>query len=218
MAMRMNHCTTCKKHFFLTESRCPHCGTEAAGGPMARFVRQARMGGLLLFTALTTTACYGTPAMNQLPVKNPGTVIEVPKDKALPVKVGTAYLYITPISSAEESQGLALSTATIDGAKLTLRSADNRHVITLEVPSADTFKPGPGVRDAVDVSQMKSLSVMTAYAKDDGLIVPVNWSFPGQQPVTGVLQIAQVSETAISGTLLLNNNGESVQLYFNAAR
>lgn len=217
MAIRMNHCTACRKHFFLTESRCPHCGQEAAGGPVSRFVRQAQMGGLLLFTALTTTACYGTPVMNQLPVDDPGTVIQVPKDKALPGQVGTAFLYITPKGGAEVNQGLHLGKATIVGTKLTLRSVDNRHVITIEVPSADTFKVGSGVRDAVDVSQMKSLSVVTGYTAN-GDTVPVSWSFPGQTPITGVLQIAQVSETAIAGTLLLENNGQSVQLYFNAAR
>lgn len=217
MAIRMNHCTACKKHFFLTENLCPHCGQEAAGGPVSRFVRQAQMGGLLLFTALTTTACYGTPVMNQLPVNGPSTAVEVPKDKQLPTTNGTAYLYITPKDGAEVNQGLTLARATIEGTKLTLRSADNRHVVTIEVPSADAFKVGSGVRDAVDVSQMKSLSVITAYMAN-GQTMPISWSYPGQTPVSGVLQIAQVSDATISGTLLLNSNGQSVQLYFNAAR
>jgi hypothetical protein len=41
---------------------------------------------------------------------------------------------------------------------------------------------------------------------------------PGSPAVTGVLQLSRVDEEAIGGTLLLNADNRSYQLYFLATR
>ena len=219
MAMRMNHCASCQKHFFLTATTCPHCGAEAEIGPVSRFVRQARMGGLMLFTALTTTACYGTPAMMapDAPLRTPGTA--EPIDKHVPQAAGNAFVFITPKGQTTEAkETVPLGLATVSGAILILQSRDGKHRVMVEAPTEDAFKAGTGVREAVDVSQMKALEVHSSFPSGTGgERTNLDWVLPGDTPITGVLQLAKVTEEAISGTLLLQSNGQSVQIYFNAA-
>ncbi|MNS40735.1 hypothetical protein D3C72_730620 [compost metagenome] len=218
MAMRMNHCPSCRKHFFLTDARCPHCGTEAAGGPAARFVRQAKMGGLLLFTALTTTACYGTPAL----VQNPNTLppgIEEPKER-VPVTIGTAFVFVRDTGGISAKETLKMQAATIDGAVLTLRSVtDPSFKVVIEADSAAAFQPVQGVREALPVEKMKRLEVEAGYASGTGgERTLVTFKGPGGANLKGTLQLSRLDDIAIGGTLIVGEGDKQVTLYFLAER
>ena len=220
MAMRMNHCSSCQKHFFLTENQCPHCGASVSGGRMSRFVRQARMGGLMLFTALTTTACYGSPALMDPPNVVPGPGSAEPKEKKQPGEVGVGYLFITPKAGQREvGQTLRLDKAQIDGAKLILRSTDGQFKLAVEAPSAEAFAEAPGVRESLNLDQMKMLEVEGSFVSGPGgERTLVTMGAPGTPGLTGVLQLSRVEATSVGGTLLLSGNGQTLQLYFLAAR
>jgi hypothetical protein len=218
MAMRMNHCTSCRKHFFLTDARCPHCGTEATGGPAARFVRQAKMGGLMLFTALTTTACYGTPAL----VQNPNTLppgVEEPKER-VPSTIGTAFMFVRDTGGVSARETLRLKAASIQGAVLTLRSATAAGVmVVIEADSAAAFEPVQGVREALPVEKMKRLEVEAGYGSGTGgERTLVTLKGPGGASLKGTLQLSRLDEAAIGGTLIVSEGDKQVTLYFLAAR
>lgn len=55
-------CPSCARHRRQGSAPCPHCQAPGPAGTLAaRLTRHARIGGLALFTAVTATACYGTP-------------------------------------------------------------------------------------------------------------------------------------------------------------
>lgn len=218
MAMRMNHCTACQKHFFLHENACPHCGEAIAGGRMSRFVRQARMGGLMLFTALTTTACYGSPAVVNYPGNNPGMTNQEPLEKKAPTELNIAYVFVTPKAGERESgQTVRLNKAVITGNTLTLTS-DGDVKLVIEASSADAFTVKPGVRDALNVEQMTKLEAEASYLTASGARRLVTIKSPGSAAVSGVLQLSRLDDKTVGGTLLLNADGQSLQLYFLAER
>ncbi|MFN3431609.1 MAG: hypothetical protein ACK46X_16855 [Candidatus Sericytochromatia bacterium] len=218
MAMRMNHCTSCRKHFFLTDARCPHCGTEAAGGPAARFVRQAKMGGLLLFTALTTTACYGTPALVENPNRMPPG-IEEPKER-VPSTIGTAYMFVRDAGGVSSKQTLRMRSASIEGAVLSLSSIDADGVkVTIEADSAAAFQPVQGVREALPVEKMKNLLIEASYPSGTGgERTLVTLKGPGGANLKGTLQLSRLDDVAIGGTLIVGEGDKQVTLYFLAER
>lgn len=219
MAMRMNHCTECQKHFFLHENACPHCGAALAGGRMSRFVRQARMGGLMLFTALTTTACYGSPAVVNVPHGDGGVTNQEPIEKKAPTELNRAYQFVTPTQYARESgRSFQLDKAVITGNTLTLTGDGGQFKLIVEVASPEAFAAKAGVRDAINVEQMVKLEAEGSYFDLNGNPRLITMKAPGSPAVTGVLQLSRVDETAIGGTLLLNADNRSYQLYFLAAR
>jgi rRNA maturation protein Nop10 len=219
MAMRMNHCTSCRKHFFLTDARCPHCGTEAAGGPAARFVRQAKMGGLMLFTALTTTACYGTPALVEGPNRPLPPSVEEPKER-VPTTLGTAFLYARDAGGAADPRTVRLMTASIEGAVLKLSSTlANGVTLTIEADTAAAFQPVQGVREALPVEKMKRLEIDAAFTRGTSSeYTHVNFKGPGGAALKGTLQLSRLDETAIGGTLIVSEGDKQVTLYFLAGR
>lgn len=219
MAMRMNHCTECQKHFFLHENACPHCGAAIAGGRMSRFVRQARMGGLMLFTALTTTACYGSPAVVNVPDGNGGMTNQEPLEKKAPTELSRAYQFVTPTQYARESgRSFRLDKAIVSGNTLTLTGDGGQFKLVVEAASAEAFAAKAGVRDAINVEQMVKLEAEGSYFDLNGNPRVITMKAPGSPAVTGVLQLSRVDATAIGGTLLLNADGRSYQLYFLAER
>lgn len=220
MATRMNHCTTCQKHFFLTEQQCPHCGAAVSGGRLSRFVRQARMGGLMLFTALTTTACYGSPALMDPPNAPSGPLNAEPREKKQPTELGVGYLFITPkAGERERGQTLRLEKAKIEGAKLVVASTDGYFKLVVEAPDAAAFAELTGVREALNVDQVKMLELEGSFPSGSGgERTLVTMGAPGTPGLTGVLQLSRVDASSIGGTLLLSANGQTVQLYFLAAR
>lgn len=218
MAMRMNHCTACQKHFFLHENACPHCGAAIAGGRMSRFVRQARMGGLMLFTALTTTACYGSPAVVNVPDGNGGMTNQEPLEKKAPTELNIGYVFVTPKAGERESgQTVRLNKAVVTGNTLTL-SSDSDFKLVIEASSAEAFAVKPGVREALNVEQMTQLEAEASYYTASGAKRLVTIRVPGSAAVSGVLQLSRLDEKAVGGTLLLNADGQSLQVYFLAER
>lgn len=219
MAMRMNHCTACQKHFFLHENACPHCGEAISGGRMSRFVRQARMGGLMLFTALATTACYGSPAVVNYPGNSPGMTNQEPLEKKAPTELNIAYVFVTPKAGDREyGQAVRLNKAVVTGNTLTLSGNGNDLKLVIEAASADAFAVKPGVRDALNVEQMTKLEAEASYLNANGVRPLVTIKAPGGAAVTGVLQLSRLDDKTIGGTLLLNADGQSLQLYFLAER
>lgn len=68
--MTLRTCTTCQRHYQDQEPSCPFCATASAPGS-PRLSKRLALGGLMLLTAATATACYGTP-----PVPAPGAPSE----------------------------------------------------------------------------------------------------------------------------------------------
>jgi hypothetical protein len=186
---------------------------------MSRFVRQARMGGLMLFTALTTTACYGSPAVVNVPERNGGLTNQEPLEKKAPTELNRAYQFVTPTQYARESgRSFQLEKAVITGNTLTLTGDGGQFKLIVEVASAEAFAAKAGVREAINVEQMVKLEAEGSYFDLNGNPRLITMKAPGSPAVTGVLQLSRVDETAIGGTLLLNSDNRSYQLYFLAAR
>lgn len=208
---QMTHCSGCQKHYFRHEAACPHCGAAGRSGPVRAFVRQAKMGGLMLFTALTTTACYGTPAM----IEGPGGVMppgyEQPEPK-VPATPGVAYAFLQPKEGETAQRTLKLKDAELTGAMLTIGSADGRLKVTIEVIDAAALRPADGVQESIPLSAMKALTVE---ATVDGERLAIQ--APGEVSA-GYLQIARLDDETIGGTLRLEKDGQVFDLYFLAGR
>jgi hypothetical protein len=60
----MRPCTACRRHVQDEETACPFCGTDLPiGSGRPRLMKRLALGGVMLVTAATATACYGTPPL-----------------------------------------------------------------------------------------------------------------------------------------------------------
>lgn len=207
---QMSPCSQCQRLYFAREAHCPHCGALAVASPVGRFVRQAKMSGLMLFTALTTTACYGTP---QMVVEPPGKVPpgqEQPLTR-VPASVGKAYVFLTGQNGSKIYQRtVEVGTAAVEPRKLAFGSG---RWLTVNIEaSADVFVPVEGAREAIPLESLKGLVVKV----DDG--VKTRTFSPAEESLKGTLQIARVDDGAIGGVLRLEQNGELLEVYFLAPR
>lgn len=59
----MRPCEACRRHVRHDETACPFCGTDLTASVTGRprLMKRLALGGAMLFTAATATACYGTP-------------------------------------------------------------------------------------------------------------------------------------------------------------
>ena len=232
----MNHCPACRQHFLLHEHLCPHCGAAAPGGRMGRYVRQARMGGLMLFTALTTTACYGSPPMPGTLPRVPRTPIEQPLPK-LPTTIGTAYVFVTPKGQAKQAITLKLAAATLEGTAFTLteasaggaaaggetsggEAAGPPFTVSIEAAEASAFvapaKDEPFL--ALPVEKMRRLSLSGTYQDAKGRQATVAVALPGATAAQGNLQLSRLEDDVVAGVLRVDYADTLIEVYFLAAR
>lgn len=217
--------SACAQHHFATESRCPHCGAAARPGLAARVVRQAKMSGVMLFTALTTTACYGVPAAMDVPLPGqPGYEQPLPR---VPAETNTAYVFATPAGSAKAEQTARGVWARVDGDRLTVSSVRGDGFgfeFSLQAPSAEAFAALQGVRQPLDVAEMKALTAVVNYNDP-----PLPSSTPpspkrltlelaGAKAAQGSLQLSRVDESAMGGVLRVEIDGTLLEIYFLAGR
>lgn len=207
---QMSPCNQCQRLYFAREAFCPHCGATAVASPVSRFVRQAKMSGLMLFTALTTTACYGTP---QMVVEPPGQVPpgqEQPLTQ-VPAAIGKAYVFLTGQNGYKIYQRtVEVGTAAVEPRKLAFGSG--RWLTVNMEANADAFVPVEGTREALPLESLKSLVVTV----DDG--VKTRTFSLAEEGLDGSVQISRVDKDAVGGVLRLEQNGELVEIYFLAPR
>lgn len=204
----MSFCPTCQQHHYQDEAACPRCLGVPASRP-SEIARRLKMGGLLVFTALTTTACYGAPPPAFIPVG--GSIFQGPSEK-VPTKSGTAYLYVTRKGESAVQSNLSLETATFDGTKLGFKSSNAAREleVSLEAADATAFAIQAGARAALPLEKLKSFSLSTILSGGS----PVNVTLPGKEAITGNLQIDNVTDTTIGGVLTLDMDGVTVRCYF----
>ena len=66
--MSLRSCPSCGRHHFAHETRCPFCQAAVApGADRPSLTKSAALGGLMVLTAVTATACYGAPPLMGLP-------------------------------------------------------------------------------------------------------------------------------------------------------
>ena len=225
----LNHCAACRQHYFLHEHACPHCGAAAPGGRLGRYVRRARVGGLMLFTALTTTACYGSPSyVGSLPARTKPSV-EQPLPK-VPTAIGTAYVFVTPKGKAKQQATIRLDKAVLEGTALTLHEAAPEagasmpliRVATLLIEAADAKAFQAPAKDeafqALPIAQMKKLEVAGSYVDEKGRQATVEVKLPGATAAQGGLQLSRLDEGAIAGVLRVDYADTLIEVYFLAAR
>jgi hypothetical protein len=242
--MAMTQCTACQRHFFARESRCPHCQAEGARSPLAAILRQAKMGGLLLFTAFTTTACYGTPAVMMPPGGRPNLATEQPLRK-VPATAGKAYVFVSNSKGVVASRTIGLeSTSVPGGTELSLVGMPGPSSFSLRIKAKDAsvFAERQGVIAALPVEAMAELTLQASLAgvsaspSASGVPSPsesasapeapapttpptvVSIAAPGSTPVQGQLQLSRSDADAIGGTLRLQSGDTLVEIYFLAER
>lgn len=125
-------CASCHRHHAAVEAHCPHCGvgeTKREGlrlqaqGPWDRAVKRLKVGGLMAFTAVSASACYG-PAMPIVPGNLPNRPKPVASDSAA---TGTASP--KPVASA---QATASGTVQVDP------------IATAQAAATGSASPDPG--------------------------------------------------------------------------
>lgn len=203
-------CRACHRHHASHETACPHCGAaHQPTRPRPVFVRNLKLGALLAFTAATTAACYGTPVQDR---PNPRPSVETAAEK-VPTKKGTAFLFVTPTGAAKATDTLQLEKAKVEGSRLTISSVTVDFTATLELPSADKLVPGTTL-------DLKELAFLYARARTfkDGEPTDVVATLPGAQEVTGTLTLSAVTDTVISGSLIVQTPDAKLALYFSSDR
>lgn len=223
----MNHCRACRRPYFLHEAACPFCGVQAPGGRMGRYVRRAKVGGLMLFTALTTAACYGSPPPPGTIPRNLKPAAEQPLAK-MPTRPGTAYLFVTPKGKAKTGATLQLEKALLEGTALKVNTAPlpdsalpvSEFFMSIEAAEVAAFQ-APGKNEAfqpLPVEKMKLLQMAVPYADEKGRTVNLEVSVPGSTGAQGVLQLSRLDDDAVGGVLRIDYADTTVELYFLAAR
>ena len=89
--------------------------------------------------------------------------------------------------------------------------------LTVESENAADFAPladPKASRAALPVDKLKAFALEVTEGLDR---TALKAALPGQDKVTGTLQVASVTAAGISGVLLVDVDGVTVQLYFNAA-
>lgn len=223
----MNHCQACRQHYYLHERACPHCGTAAPGGRVGRYVRRAKLGGLMLFTALTTTACYGAPPPPGTQPKGKGTVIEQPLSK-VPTTAGTAYVFVTPKGVGKQGSTLTLATAVLEGGVLSFKEGapgggavtDTALSIVIEAADPQAFQPPAkdAAFPALPVEKMKRLEVSAKYTNAQGRKVNAEVKSPTEAGIQGTLQLSQMDSVSVGGVLQVDKADMLIEVYFLAAR
>lgn len=223
----MNHCRACQRPYYLHEDACPFCGVAAPGGRAGRYVRRAKVGGLMLFTALTTAACYGAPPPPGALPKNSKPGVEQPLTK-MPTTPGTAYLFVTAKGKPRQGSTLQLAAAVLADGTLTIKEgatggglvpADPLS-ITIEAADAAAFEP-PAKNEAyqpLPVEKMKRLELSAAYTTDLGRKAILEVKLPGASGVEGLLQLSQLQDDSVGGVLRIDYADTLIELYFLAAR
>lgn len=211
---KMSACLSCKQHYFRNEAACPHCGAlTPAANPVAGLAHRARMGGLMLFTALTTTACYGTPMPQGALPPNGGAAIERPLPR-VPSTPGTANLFVTPKGEAQGSRVVTLESVTLVGNKLTLKG--NGVDIQIEAQDDTVFKSFEGIKAALPVEQMKGLWATVSHGAEGRANTQYTFAAPGEKAAIGVLQLSSFETDDVAGFLKLESEGVTMELYFRA--
>lgn len=211
---KMSACLTCHQHYFRSEAACPHCGAlTPAANPVAGLAHRARMGGLMLFTALTTTACYGTPAPPGALPPNSKVAVEEPLPR-LPV-TGKANLFLTPKGEAPEKRVVTIESVTLVGNKLTLKG--NGVDVQIEAVDDTVFKSFTGVKEALPVEKMKGLWATVTSTAPGKANTMYTFAAPGEKAPFGTLQLASFEDNDVAGHLKLEVDGTVMELYFRAA-
>lgn len=226
----MNHCQACRRPYFLHEAACPFCGVQAPGGRVGRYVRRAKVGGLMLFTALTTAACYGSPPPPGTIPRNLKPSAEQPLTK-MPTTVGTAYLFVTPKGKAKSGRTLTLEKAVLEGSALNFRTPGNPETppqalpisefyVNIEATDASAFN-APGKNEAfqpLPVEKMKFFTMSAPYTDEKGRTVFLEVNVPDGTGAQGTLQLSRLDDEAVGGVLRIDYADTTVELYFLAAR
>jgi hypothetical protein len=210
---KMSACLQCQQHYFRNEAACPHCGASTpAANPLAGMSKRVRMGGLMLFTALTTTACYGVPAPvgPQGPTKAPTAVERVP------TQVNRGNLFVTPKGGTRTSRVVTLESAILNGNRINIKG--NGLDILIEAMDDTVFKPFTGVKEALPVEKMKNLWVTVSDQQVGSPSQTYTFAAPGDKAPMGSLQLSNFDETNVSGHLKLEVDGTLMELYFSVQR
>jgi hypothetical protein len=213
----MNQCSACQQHFYARESACPHCQAPAPANPVRRWADHVRKSGILLFAALTTTACYGTPPYpGVMPKPLPGT--EQPL-KRVPTTLNTAYFFVSGSGSLVQTT-LQLQGAVLSGNHLELHgSGASAFNFVAQAKAQDAFTQKGNIFDAVQVSDLDSLT-LDAYDPTQEAGTPAMYQVrvPGDDDVTGTVQLSSVDDKSVAGTLLIQKGQMVIEVYFWAAR
>lgn len=229
---KMTHCAGCRQHFFASEARCPHCGASAPAGPFTRMARSMRAGGLMVFTALTTTACYGVPSPGMLDAPLPGQPGYEQPLPQVPSSRNRAHVFVTPRGGVKSAQTAHSVWARIEGNKLQLtseRGAGYGFDVMIEAPDASAFASAPGVREPLTVQQMTALSAEVSYYDVAGLASSapepdparyksITLRLPAATAAQGNLQLSRVDDETVGGVLRAEIDGTLIEIYFLAGR
>lgn len=217
-------CAACQRPHRADERACPFCQALTPKSPFGSdLVRTVKVGGLLAFTAVATAACYGAPMPpgSTPPVRPSASASAGAMEEKVPTATGTATRFVTPKGGKQAGEKIKLAKALLADSQLVLAPASaaptNLFSLKVTAESMAAFEATGGVYKAIDLET----------AKD----VEIAWGTPGAtdpakggtatkatNKIKGTLQLANVTATAISGTLLAEVDGTTVAIYFNAAR
>lgn len=211
---KMSACLSCQQHYFRNEAACPHCGSlTPAANPIAGLAHRVRMGGLMLFTALTTTACYGTPAPPGVAPGGTRTTVEEPKPQ-VPPTAGKANLFITPKDEAQEKRVVTIDSVTLKGNMLVIKG----NGLTLEIEAKDdtVFKSFEGIKAPLNVEDMKVLTANVSSTAPGKATSMYTFDSRSDTALKGTLQLSSFEQENVGGTLRIENERATMELYFHA--